>query len=139
MSGFIVLICYPTLCCWYALLLAYPAYATTANSRLRFFNDHTNKGKEKRTHKKATSFLKLMALLLFNLLHFYTAQGANAHYPRLNLAPMREPMRGSINDNELLTMFAKVQLLSNKQQDTVKDFLSAFVLKTDLQKNLAAK
>ena len=50
-----------------------------------------------------------------------------------------ERAKGSINDNELLTMFAKVQLLSNKQQDTVKDFLSAFVLKTDLQKNLAAK
>lgn len=37
---------------------------------------------------------------------------------------------------ELPTMFAKVQSLSNKQQDTVKDFLSAFVLKTDLQKIL---
>lgn len=50
-----------------------------------------------------------------------------------------ERAKGTINDNELLTMFAKVQLLSNKQQDTVKDFLSAFVLKTDLQKNLAVK
>jgi transcriptional regulator with XRE-family HTH domain len=50
-----------------------------------------------------------------------------------------ERAKDSINDNELLTMFAKVQSLSNKQQDTVKDFLSAFVLKTDLQKNLNVK
>jgi len=50
-----------------------------------------------------------------------------------------ERAKGSIKDNELLTMFAKVQSLSNKQQDTVKDFLSAFVLKTDLQKTLSIK
>lgn len=42
--------------------------------------------------------------------------------------------KGSINDNELLTMFAKVQSLSNRQQDTIKDLLSAFILKSDLQK-----
>lgn len=48
-----------------------------------------------------------------------------------------ERAKGSINDNELLTMFAKVQSLSNRQQDTIKDFLSAFILKSDLQKNLA--
>lgn len=50
-----------------------------------------------------------------------------------------EKVKNSLKDNELLTMFAKVQSLSNKQQDTVKDFLSAFVLKTDLQKNLSVK
>lgn len=50
-----------------------------------------------------------------------------------------ERAKGSIKDNELLTMFAKVQSLSNKQQETVKDFLSAFVLKTDLQKTLSVK
>ena len=42
--------------------------------------------------------------------------------------------KGSINDNELLTMFVKTQSLSNKQQDTVKDLLPAFLLKSDLQK-----
>ena len=47
-----------------------------------------------------------------------------------------ERAKGSINDNELLTMFAKVQSLSNRQQDTIKDFLSAYILKSDLQKNL---
>lgn len=47
-----------------------------------------------------------------------------------------ERAKGSINDNELLTMFAKVQTLATKQQDTVKDLLSAFILKSDLQKNL---
>ena len=50
-----------------------------------------------------------------------------------------ERAKGTINDTELLTMFAKVQSLPDKQQNTVKDFLSAFVLKTDLQKNLAVK
>jgi transcriptional regulator with XRE-family HTH domain len=41
-----------------------------------------------------------------------------------------------INDNELATLFKKAQLLSGKQKDTVKDFLSAFVLKADLTQKL---
>lgn len=41
-----------------------------------------------------------------------------------------------INDNELATLFKKAQLLSDKQKDTVKDFLSAFVLKADLTQKL---
>jgi len=49
-----------------------------------------------------------------------------------------ERAKGSILDNELLTMFTKVQTLASKQQDTVKDLLSAFILKSDLQKNLNA-
>ena len=49
-----------------------------------------------------------------------------------------ERAKGSINDSELLTMFAKVQTLATKQQDTIKDFLSAFILKSDLQKNFNA-
>lgn len=50
-----------------------------------------------------------------------------------------ERAKGSINDSELLNMFAKVQQLPNKQKDTVKDFLSAFIFKTDLHKNLVGK
>lgn len=43
----------------------------------------------------------------------------------------------TIKDRELLTMFKKIQFLNNKQKDTVKDFLSAFLLKLDLQQKLA--
>jgi len=42
-----------------------------------------------------------------------------------------------INDRELVALFKKVQFLPNKQKDTVKDFLSAFVLKADLKQKLA--
>lgn len=42
----------------------------------------------------------------------------------------------SIKDRELLNMFNKVQLLADKQKDTVKDFLSAFILKLDIQQKL---
>lgn len=43
----------------------------------------------------------------------------------------------SINDRELLSMFKKVQLLSDNQKDTVKDFLSAYILKNELKQKLA--
>jgi transcriptional regulator with XRE-family HTH domain len=49
-----------------------------------------------------------------------------------------EKVKNSLKDNELLNMFIKAQSLTNKQQDTVKDLLSAFLLKSDLQKNLVA-
>ena len=42
----------------------------------------------------------------------------------------------TINDNELLKLFNKAQNLSNKQKETVKEFLSAFVLKADLTHKL---
>ena len=42
-----------------------------------------------------------------------------------------------INDLELASLFKKAQLLSDKQKDTVKDFLSAFVLKADLTQKLS--
>lgn len=42
----------------------------------------------------------------------------------------------SINDQELLSMFKKVQLLNDKQKSTVKDFLSAYILKVDLKQKL---
>ena len=43
----------------------------------------------------------------------------------------------TIEDIDLLTLFNKAQKLSKKQKETVKDFLSAFVLKADLTKKLA--
>lgn len=42
----------------------------------------------------------------------------------------------SIKDRELLSMFRKIQLLNDKQKDTVKDFLSAFILKSELKQKL---
>lgn len=43
----------------------------------------------------------------------------------------------SIKDRELLSMFNKVQVLNEKQKDCMKEFMSAFLLKVDVQKNLA--
>ena len=45
--------------------------------------------------------------------------------------------QGTIEDNDLLTLFNKAQKLSNKQKETVKELLSAFVLKVDLTNKLA--
>lgn len=42
-----------------------------------------------------------------------------------------------ISDRELLSMFKKVQLLNDKQKDTVIEFLSAYVLKNELRQKLA--
>lgn len=46
-------------------------------------------------------------------------------------------MEQNIKDRELLSMFTKVQVLNEKQKDCMKEFLSAFLLKVDVQKNLA--
>ena len=43
----------------------------------------------------------------------------------------------SISDRELLSMFKKIQLLSERQKETVKDFLSSYILKTELKQKLA--
>lgn len=43
----------------------------------------------------------------------------------------------AIEDIDLLSLFNKAQKLSSKQKETVKDFLSAFVLKADLAQKLA--
>ena len=42
------------------------------------------------------------------------------------------------SDRELISLFKKVQHLSNTQKETVKEFLSAFVLKQDLKEKLTA-
>lgn len=39
-----------------------------------------------------------------------------------------------INDKELAVLFKKTQLLSDKQKQTVKDLISAFVFQKDIQK-----
>jgi len=38
-----------------------------------------------------------------------------------------------IDDRELAGLFKKTQLLNNRQKETVKDLLSAFILKEDLK------
>lgn len=45
--------------------------------------------------------------------------------------------KDTIEDIDLLSLFNKAQKLSEKQKETVKDFLSAFVLKADLTQKLA--
>jgi transcriptional regulator with XRE-family HTH domain len=42
-----------------------------------------------------------------------------------------------IKDRELLNMFKKAQVLDDKQKDCMKEFISAFLLKADVQKQLA--
>lgn len=44
-----------------------------------------------------------------------------------------------IDDRELLSMFKKVQLLNKQKKETVKDFLSAFLLKENLTQQLNNK
>lgn len=43
----------------------------------------------------------------------------------------------SINDKELVSLFKKVEFLSDKEKEMIKSFLSAFVLKADLTQKLA--
>lgn len=42
----------------------------------------------------------------------------------------------SISDRELPPMFQKIQLLNEHQKETVKDFLSSFILKSDFKQIL---
>jgi len=42
----------------------------------------------------------------------------------------------SINDKELITLFKKVQNLTDNQKQTIKDLISAFVFQKDIQKQL---
>jgi len=45
-------------------------------------------------------------------------------------------VESKINDRELISLFSKVQILNEKQKETVKDLISAFILKADLQQKL---
>jgi transcriptional regulator with XRE-family HTH domain len=47
-----------------------------------------------------------------------------------------EKVKNSLKDNELLNLFIRTQILTAKQQDIVKELLSAFLLKGELQKKL---
>ncbi len=42
----------------------------------------------------------------------------------------------AINDREMVLLFKKVQYLSAKQKEMIKEFLSSFVLKTELKEKL---
>lgn len=46
-------------------------------------------------------------------------------------------VEASVSDRELIDLFRKTQLLSDKQKEMVKEFLGSFVLKTNLQQQLA--
>ena len=48
-----------------------------------------------------------------------------------------EVAEGNISDKELLSLFKKVNNLSNEKKKLVKEFLGAFVLQSDLQEKLA--
>jgi transcriptional regulator with XRE-family HTH domain len=50
----------------------------------------------------------------------------------------KEQVQQSLKDMEMLNLFKQVQGLDEKQKDTVKDLLSAFILKADLQQKLAS-
>ena len=43
----------------------------------------------------------------------------------------------TINDKDLASLFVKTQLLTDKQKQTVKEFLSAFLFQNDVKKQLA--
>lgn len=45
-------------------------------------------------------------------------------------------IENDIKDKELISLFRKTQNLTERQKETVKDFLSAFVLKIDLSEKL---
>lgn len=46
-------------------------------------------------------------------------------------------LKPELNDKDLVSLFSKVELLNGKQKETVKEFLSAFVLKADLTQKLS--
>jgi len=50
---------------------------------------------------------------------------------------MNDKAKNAITDDDLLNQFKKVELLPKDKKKLVKEFLDAFILKTDLQKQLA--
>lgn len=54
------------------------------------------------------------------------------------LAYGNDVAKSTINDSELLTLFNKSQNLPENQKSTVKDLLSAFILKNSIQNQLAS-
>ena len=49
-----------------------------------------------------------------------------------------EAADSNISDKELLTLFKKVSALSTERKKVVKEFLEAFVFKSDVQERLAS-
>lgn len=107
-----------------------------------------------------------MVLLIFSLLPFYTAQGANAHYPRLNLAPIGEAspaaevlkkmanaldvstdylMNGTtsdlaaenIQDKTLINQFNRISELSTENKIVVSKLIDAFLFQQEMKQKLA--
>ena len=46
-------------------------------------------------------------------------------------------MKPQLSDRDLVSLFSKIELLTDRQKETVKDFLSAFVLKANLKQQLS--
>jgi len=49
---------------------------------------------------------------------------------------IEEQAKNKINDNELLNLYSKTQLLNKEDVNCIKTFLSAFVFKSNIQKQL---
>jgi transcriptional regulator with XRE-family HTH domain len=65
------------------------------------------------------------------------AKALDVSIDELIFGAVSKRMEKNISDQELLSMFQKIQKLEPQQLNTVKDFISAYLLKADLQKNLA--
>lgn len=46
-------------------------------------------------------------------------------------------LEGSISDNELINLFKRIQVLNDKQKETVKDLIKAFIFQKETQQRLA--
>ena len=65
------------------------------------------------------------------------AQVLEISIDQLVFGDQNEVSEKSIQDRELLELFKKVQAFNDKQKGTVKDLISAFILKADLTQKLA--
>ena len=82
--------------------------------------------------------------ILFEVLIHWYGRRCSAEFPTyspagasVSLVHGDNKAQDTIEDVDLLSLFNKAQNLSKKQKETVKDFLSAFVLKADLTQKLA--
>lgn len=65
------------------------------------------------------------------------AEALQVSVDALVYGPKDEKAKNMIKDQELLTMFARVQGLDKQDITCIKSMLNAYILKTDLQKQLS--
>lgn len=93
--------------------------------------------------RSSPSFLSCLALIIpfpISIAFFFQSSSLkdlDVSIDELVFGAVSERMEKNISDQELLSMFQKIQKLEQQQLNTVKDFISAYLLKADLQKNLA--